>query len=458
MERRQNNNMYNQGMGYSNMQNPNAPKIEVSNKYCYDMVSSLIDYRGDIAKNIKSGEKNYSDDFSPNNIKRLIISGDGIKLDYHVEISGLKHKVKLFQDMAKQKVKACVELPDYKPMLWAIADRVCSSIEEVIILTESESGVDLSKELNLEGLMSGRTSIGGNSLKDIGQRYKRLAAFTIVKTDLQSYLADSELSNINRTKKLASDTEFIKSRGNITKLKEDYWKYYGSTSAYVFDGQDSRLNTYFRETIKEKEQEEKEEGINKLRRERLGTQLEETEKLLEKYKGLSVCVIKYSKLLQESAQHPFVSELYIQKSYTGMLRDPKEYKEILRNSKTSSEELESVKKELINATQSMYSYITGLYTTSLLLEGKTKDLIRSEYKRVVRGTRVYLNDEEIAKLNQAGYAIERTKVIKTSIGTMLSFLVEYTLISKDKKTEKLGKMQKESYWVDLYERSVLRNV
>ena len=65
-------------------------KQTISGSYAYDMAFELIDYCGDIARNSKGASRGYSPNFSPNNIKRLIISPDCIEVHYHLPIEMVK--------------------------------------------------------------------------------------------------------------------------------------------------------------------------------------------------------------------------------------------------------------------------------------------------------------------------------------------------------------------------------
>ena len=53
---------------------------EITGTYAFDTGYSLIDYCGDC----KAGKNVYSPSFSPNNIKRLVISPDKIEVFYHI--------------------------------------------------------------------------------------------------------------------------------------------------------------------------------------------------------------------------------------------------------------------------------------------------------------------------------------------------------------------------------------
>ena len=244
---------------------------QVGGDYCFNLVNSLIDYKGDVARNGKRGDGQiiYSPDFSPNNIRRLILSADGVRIDFHVSVDGRLSKVKPFSDTDKRNLNQCLMLPDYKPMIWALADRVCSSIEEVIICTQNSTCADLSRELNFEGLLRNRVGNTSDVKQAVSSRYKRLAYFTIVNCDIITLVKNTEVASCNSPFKMISETEFVKSCASITKFKEDWYNYYGHTSAYSLDDRGSRLNEHFKKIRADIEDSKKKSAVNGLKEKRL---------------------------------------------------------------------------------------------------------------------------------------------------------------------------------------------
>lgn len=101
-------------------------------KSIQEQVMVLFDYCGNIDK------KHYGN-YSPNNIRRLIISPDGVIVEYHLpnlvpKTNGKSYRCVAFNYMQLQQEQM---QRGYKPIISLALKRVCSSIEEIIFLTQS---------------------------------------------------------------------------------------------------------------------------------------------------------------------------------------------------------------------------------------------------------------------------------------------------------------------------------
>lgn len=101
-------------------------------KSIQEQVMVLFDYCGNIDK------KHYGN-YSPNNIRRLIISPDGVIVEYHLpnlvpKTNGKSYRCVDFNYMQLQQEQM---QRGYKPIISLALKRVCSSIEEIIFLTQS---------------------------------------------------------------------------------------------------------------------------------------------------------------------------------------------------------------------------------------------------------------------------------------------------------------------------------
>lgn len=104
-------------------------------KSIYNIAFNVIDYCGNIAK----GNSNYSEYFSPNNIRRLIISPDVVRAEFYISVPniGLVKQVNIPSSMLQQ----LEYMEGYVPIVQIIAtDRICSSIEEIVFLINSNDG------------------------------------------------------------------------------------------------------------------------------------------------------------------------------------------------------------------------------------------------------------------------------------------------------------------------------
>lgn len=347
---------------------------QVTKDYCFNLINSLIDYRGDVARNSKcnDGQNVYSSDFSPNNVRRLILSGDGARIDFHVSVDGKLSKVKPFSDLERKNLGVCLSMLDYKPMLWAIADRVCSSIEEVIICTNNASGLDLSKELNFEGLL--RDKYKGTDIKEaISSRYKRLAYFTIVNCDIQTLVSNTEVKTCNNPLKLVSETDFVKGCASVTKFKSDWYNYYGTTPAYSMDSKGSKLNEHFK-TIKTSIEERKRKSeVDELKEARLKGISEKFDKAFKNYKGVFSSIHQLSVILKTEGTNYLsrgISELSL-----GSFSSPDKMKEEF-SKLNGRDECESFIKNMITYSSAMYSNLTAWFFDNIIK-------LNSEYKLAI---------------------------------------------------------------------------
>lgn len=249
----------------------------MSGSYLYDKVLTLIDYCGDV----RSGKTKYNTYYSPNNIRRLYICPDGAMVRYHINAkTGLEKRVS-FPPNKFQETQMC---QDYKPMLHALsADRVCASVEEVVVCSESTSGVSLdTRELDFQGLVkSYKGGNNGNIKATISNRYKRLVAFIVFNGTLNEFVARTK--DYNGSTKLLVDCEWVRQTCNIEGFTyKDWYKRWGSAGKfYELDRDDSPLNKHFKSIVEKKKSEEESEKIDTFQKERVATVSKEFDKKFE---------------------------------------------------------------------------------------------------------------------------------------------------------------------------------
>ena len=248
---------------------PRDEKIKGS--YFHDKILSLIDYRGDIAKKAQIGAEFtvYSQDFSPNNIRRFVISPDGALVQLHIPVQGIPTIKSLRLPTKFYNEISCLD--DYIPMLNCLSeDRICASIEEVVIVPNSNDGsVQLNYvEQNVSGLVKGYK--GNDESKDvvgdIAKRYKRLRDFCLV-TDLS--FADVEKYIRSNPNSFVADSEDFET--DITYIHENDWfEGYGSSAKfYLLDAKDGRLNLHFQKVRSHYEEQEKQDKLESFKKEQL---------------------------------------------------------------------------------------------------------------------------------------------------------------------------------------------
>lgn len=262
----------------------------VKGDYLYRQVLALIDYCGDIRK----GKTEYSIRYSPNNIRRLILSPDGAYVMYHINTGvGFTKTVSFNPNL----VMECIAQQDYTPMLYVLsADRVCASVEEVVICTGSKSGARLdSRELNFTGLIKSYKGAGKDIKDTIMQRYKRLHAFIQYNGDIGTFLNNT--SSAKGALSLLSDTDFVKGNCSIELFNGTNWyKQYGySAKFYALDRQGSPLNNHFLKVIEDYEKREKDKAKDNFKKERLKGVYDEFDKEYKKLEGILSCYVKLIK-------------------------------------------------------------------------------------------------------------------------------------------------------------------
>ena len=271
----------------------------VNGSYIYNQVFPLIDYCGDIRAMEKNGSSGgYSPEFSPNNIRRLIISPDAVLCHYHMTLGKLKSLADVVH-LAPQVLARCETMPDYKPIVGVLAtSRICASVEEVIFLTRSNDGsVCLAdNELDFDSLVKSFKRQG--SLEDtVKGRYKRLHDFTIVNMSYNEFM--TRLRQEGNVFTFICDLAFMQSAGANVKIvhdEEEWYKSWGSSAqAYKPDGIGKDLHTYFSNIVQKYEDRKKSNDLQKFKDERVKGLEADFEKAYSLYKRASKCYIQITK-------------------------------------------------------------------------------------------------------------------------------------------------------------------
>lgn len=164
-------------------QRANSKEKEVKNDgiYFQDELSKLLNcnYYKTLKDNLPkpSGYPGWS----PNNVRRVIISPDGILIQYHTTVKAklpsnrLVH-IRLFN---VEEAMQALNSGKCKPMLQVLGkNRVYSAIEEIILLSKSDNGLYLlNSELNLQSIGLDNRGALGESLK---ARYSRMYGVSVV--------------------------------------------------------------------------------------------------------------------------------------------------------------------------------------------------------------------------------------------------------------------------------------
>lgn len=254
-------------------------------KSIYSQAFGVVDYCKDIEKN-----RSYSEYFSPNNIRRLIISPDTVLAQFYMSVPnvGMQKAVNIPSGMLNQ----VEELGDYVPIVQIIStERICSSIEEIIFVTFSnDERVQLgSKEYAFESLIQNFNNKSGDLLETIKKRYVRLHDIIRFKGNFRQY---RQIEQANDRKKLVSEWDGIKEHSEIKLIHDeaDWYMKWGSAAAAKtyprMDGVDGHLYKHFAKYIAYLKRQDEAAGLEAFKKERYGALAEECKKDFDKFKKL----------------------------------------------------------------------------------------------------------------------------------------------------------------------------
>ena len=266
-------------------------------KSMYNQAFGVVDYCKDIEKN-----RNYSEYFSPNNIRRLIISPDTVLAQFYISVPnvGKEKAVNIPSGMLNQ-----VEiLEDYVPIVQIIStERICSSIEEIVFVTFSNDGrVQLGgKEYAFESLIRNFNNKSGDLLETIKKRYVRLHDIILFKGSFNQF-RQLEQANNDR-KNLISEWKGIKESSEIKFIHNDadwYTKWGSPAAAKTYprmDGEGGHLYKHFANYIAYMKKQSEAAGLEAFKKERYGAIAEEFKKEFDIFSKLTKMSVKLQKYI-----------------------------------------------------------------------------------------------------------------------------------------------------------------
>ena len=269
--------------------------------YCYDIAMDVV-YQGKRKQIVDVSRANQAITFwSPNNIKRLFISPDGVAVQFYTRTCGKKLlEVRLFKNTEITKVSQCFSMADYVPMLKVLTgERMCSSIEEIVLCTGSKYNLRLpTNESNLTIINK-----GGN----IQNSFRRLRGILIANTDLLTLLNSIGVENLKDSLYQISDDEklsyYVSSRIDV--LKDTWWKgSYLRPARYSLDAEGSSLANYFNKVIEDNEKQIKTKKLSAI----LDKEIGDVKSKIAMNNGLAKVIIKSCNMLKTVLQE---EKLYI---------------------------------------------------------------------------------------------------------------------------------------------------
>lgn len=275
-----------------------------------ESVFKLLDYRGDIAEN-----KEYARDFSPNNIKRVVISADGVLVQLHKRVDNYGHSIGNVcyntvtfkpDTLRKEQVQ-----PEYKPILsWFASKNIFSAVEEIILLSNpvNAGSGDINCENNVSYMVAGYNG-QGDLYNKVKGRFRRLRYYTVLNTDWVNFtnaLQSTRAQCLNVD--YISESQFFASivASKIELNSEETAKTAITVnSTYAFDTQ---LRAYF-EGIKEGYLEsKKKEKVEAFKKEHNKSKLKEANDCIEEYKKFIKVCQRYKKVVATVGTNGVVSQ------------------------------------------------------------------------------------------------------------------------------------------------------
>lgn len=255
-------------------------------EYCYNLVISKFTE----GVNLDNSSNNFVTGWSPNNLRRIFISPDGVILQYFTT-SGAKVN-RLVQPVLFKDDRKCMECfydEKYKPIVsMLVGKRICSSLEEIIYLTASVHGRQLpERELMLQELVE-RSKVQSNEaelLKNISDRFVRLRALIFLNITMKELTSLQQFSsNIKNGAFMFADDEYF--RGTAVKIydlhKNDWWKHTRLRPQYYsLDAEGTSLTSYFEKVREIKSSEEKENKLSSIKEKAAEEKLNKYENLVK---------------------------------------------------------------------------------------------------------------------------------------------------------------------------------
>lgn len=271
--------------------------MSINGKYIYNLAFKAIDYCG----NIEKGVTVYNEYFSPNNIRRLIISPDAVLAEFYVSVPGVgaSKMVRLPSRMLSE----VENLPDYMPIVQVIStSRICSSIEEIIFLVRSNDGqVTLgAKEYDLSSLVNSFQRKSKDLPETIRQRYVRLRDLVVISCSFDQF------RSIQRGRDdLIGELACIRGCADVYMIHSEAdwyarWGTSGAAKAYpLMDGVGGHLYNYFEKDIERRREAERKKGIEDYKRERYSEARMEFEENYEKLYRIVRMSSRFRKMVQK---------------------------------------------------------------------------------------------------------------------------------------------------------------
>ena len=256
---------------------------DVIGAYCYDLALSKVQFSSDTSK------------FSPNNVRRIFISGDGVLVQSFIDTGSGKFKQCTFNPT---KAFNCFCDKGYKPIVQCLVDLVCSNLEEIVFCTKSSSGTNLNQaELNLSALLKGYSgSLSPDLSKSLLGRFPRFREIVMFNGLLSDVLSLTKDSNFGKSVKTFSD--YISEKGllYVQQLNNESWFAHHRLRPqhYLLDVQGGSLSKYFDSVKSAVEKSEKESKISEMNTKRFAEHQKNIDVRNQLATNMLVCLKRYA--------------------------------------------------------------------------------------------------------------------------------------------------------------------
>lgn len=251
-------------------------------KAIYDIAFRCIDY----CKDIQNGGGSYNEYFSPNNIRRLIISPDVVAVEFFISVpnQGSGYSVRI--PTAQLLQLSCQ--PGYVPIVGILAtDRVCSSVEEVVFLMMDNSRTCCLSEAEYQFQVLAGKGYANRDMESvitaIKKRFVRLRALTRLACSW------NEFKTVKRDRgDLVATNPVFKNVCQYTPIhnEADWYTRWGNAAAAQYyptmDGVNGHLWRFFKDDIEKRRKLDKADEVEEFTRKKVTAATAEFDK---QYKG-----------------------------------------------------------------------------------------------------------------------------------------------------------------------------
>lgn len=280
-----------------------ANSTPVTGSYCQDIASKAL--------GAPEEGKEKAVDWSPNDVRRLIISPDMIVVQFFT------HAMRR-QIIDPNKYMACTMTGKYKPMIGVLAGQgrsyVCSNVEEVVICMKSSNSNfnlqlqrDEANYLNLIDKTKLRVANGVSAdkavLNEINSRFKRLRAVLYFNCDINTFCNQYLPMGQQPTTTLADNSHIMKiAQIHSLKTKDTWWREYALRPANYprVDAKGGTLENRFLSVRKHFEKMQATESAEKAKKEYVGELSEKWKTAVKNYKQIVFAIVGMYSLIRKN--------------------------------------------------------------------------------------------------------------------------------------------------------------